>query len=193
MAATIRQKSRHEHLRDIERKYRRQHPDKIAIDLNDVAAFAIHRNLWEPRMRSARKQCAAELASALRESYETDKQERRVRASLPVRYTRKNADGDIEQYTLWADCTSAPKEHMHLALQQKRKIVVANAAQLKRDTDSWNENNRFGAFIQMSYDLTDDLFELEAPEEYPDRAVDSPRLPSASVPPSERSPNALEK
>ncbi len=41
-------------------------------------------------------------------------------------------------------------------------------AQLKRDTDSYNENNAHAAHIQMTFDYTEDLLELESPEEYDD-------------------------
>jgi hypothetical protein len=57
---------------------------------------------------------------------------------------------------------------MRISLQQRRNGILAVCASTKRDTDSYNENNVHGAHIQMSFDFTLDLLELEASDEYPE-------------------------
>ncbi len=41
-------------------------------------------------------------------------------------------------------------------------------AQTKRDTDSYNDYNIHGAHIQMTFDFTEDLLDLEASDQYPE-------------------------
>ena len=57
---------------------------------------------------------------------------------------------------------------MLVAFQQRRTGILADNAQLKRDVDSYNDNNPHGAHVQLTFDYTEDLAELEAPDTYPD-------------------------
>ena len=67
----------------------------------------------------------------------------------------------------WEDYQNLSPDHMHAHLQQRRQGIVADCAQLKRDMDSYNDYNTHGAHIQLEFDFTDDLAELEASGEYP--------------------------
>ena len=164
MATTIKEKTRKDHLRDIYNDYRSEHPYEVEVDPDDVAAWAIRNDHWYPKPRNLRKQCASELTEALREDFEEDPQGRRVRKNHAVR--SKTADG--KQQVLWADIKEASPQHMRTSLQQRRRGVLSDCAQLKRDTDSYNENNDHGVSIPMTYDFSEDLFEMEAPEDYPE-------------------------
>ena len=46
---------------------------------------------------------------------------------------------------------------------------MGDCKQLKTDLDSYNDNNPHGAQIQMTFNFTEDLQELDMPSEYPDR------------------------
>jgi len=76
---------------------------------------------------------------------------------------------------------SAPREHMEVAFQQRRNQIVGDCRQLKRDVDSYNENNHDGTWIQMVFDFRQDLAELEQPTDYrpkqspPDHRPNKPR------------------
>jgi hypothetical protein len=50
---------------------------------------------------------------------------------------------------------------MEIAFRQRREQIVADCAQLKIDVDSYNENRKPESPIQMVFDFTDDLIELE--------------------------------
>ena len=89
----------------------------------------------------------------MREEYIKDPQERTVRAKHAAR---------IEQGVLWADIRTAPREHMEIALKQRRRAILGDCRQLKLDVDSYNENRSPVAPIQMSFDFTNDLLEMEA-------------------------------
>jgi len=66
-----------------------------------------------------------------------------------------------KQLYLWDDIRTAVYEHMEVAFQQRRHQMVANCLQLKNDVDSYNENRKPTSPIQMIFDFTDDLTELE--------------------------------
>ncbi len=51
---------------------------------------------------------------------------------------------------------------MEIAFQQRRQQIVGDCRQLKTDADSFNDNSNPGSPIQMIFDFTDDLAELEA-------------------------------
>ncbi|HEV7298047.1 MAG TPA: hypothetical protein VGN72_01690 [Tepidisphaeraceae bacterium] len=155
-----------EQLQDILNDYLKRHPDVREWEMDDVAAWALREGRWHPPTRSAIRMCASELAKAAREEYTTDPQGRRVR----VKHARREmtmVDGKPKQMVFWEDARNASPDHMRVSLQQRRTSILLDNAQLKRDTDSYNENNPHGAHIQMSFDYTEDLLELEAPEDYP--------------------------
>jgi hypothetical protein len=90
------------------------------------------------------------------EEYITDAQGRRVRAKHVVR-TQQGG----KQLYLWNDIRTADHAHMEVAFKQRRNQIVADCLQLKNDVDSYNENRQPASPIQMIFDFTDDLTELE--------------------------------
>ena len=50
---------------------------------------------------------------------------------------------------------------MEVAFQQRRQQIVGDCRQLKTDVDSYNENGDLSQPIQMIFDFTEDLAELE--------------------------------
>lgn len=164
-------KSKSEYRQRIINEYIAAHPEQIDWTMEDVAAWAIRNDKWQPSRRSIIKVCASELASAARIEYETDPQGRRVRTKHARRETVME-DGQPRQMVFWEDHRTATEKHMRVSLQQRRTGILADCGQLKRDTDSYNENNPHGASIPISYDFTEDLFELEASDEYPEGPPD---------------------
>jgi len=153
-------------------EYLDAHPDQTDWTMEDVAAWAIREDKWQPPHRNAIKMCASELSRASRVEYYEDPQGRIVRK----KYARRESvtvDGMPRQMVFWEDITNARPEHMLVALQQMRAACLADNARLKRNTDSWNENNPHGAHVQLSFDYSEDLLELESPEDYPNSAPDA--------------------
>lgn len=125
----------------------------------DIASWAIQGGYWKPSRADQIKQCADQLSRALREEYITDPQGRKVRAKHVVKELRNG-----ELVGLWDDIRTAARPHMAIAFQQRRQQIVGDCRQLKTDVDSYNDNRNEGAPIQVVFDFTYDIEELEAIE-----------------------------
>jgi hypothetical protein len=124
---------------------------------HEMAEWAILEGLWSPQRSDFINQCANQLSRAMREEYIVDPQGRTVRTKHVARVNRNG-----EQIPLWEDIRTASREHMHIAFQQRRQQIVGDCRQLKTDLDSYNENRNPTEPIQMIFDFTLDLEELEA-------------------------------
>jgi hypothetical protein len=122
----------------------------------DIAKWAIDRHLWQINPGAIVRQCADQIANAMREEFYTDPQGRRVRLLHATPYPKNG-----RQYLLWDDMRTASTKHMHAAFQNRRQQIVMDCHQLKMDTDSYNENFNKEKPIQMIFDFTLDLAELE--------------------------------
>ena len=122
-----------------------------------IASRAIANGLWQPKRTDPVSQCADQISRALREEYITDPQGRRVRTKHPAPVVRDGA-----QLALWDDIRTAPRAHMHIAFQSRRRQIVGDCYQLKNDVDSFNDNRSSLDPIQISFNFTRDLAELNA-------------------------------
>ena len=128
---------------------------------HDIARWAVSKRLWLPQPSAVIDQCANQLSRAMREEHITDPQGRVVRAKHVARLEKNG-----EQIALWADIRTADRKHMEIAFQQRRQQIVGDCRQLKTDMDSYNENRNTGRPLQMIFDFTLDLEELEAAANY---------------------------
>src|ERR1043165_329510 len=148
------QASRSDYLRKLLNDYIAEHGDE-PFDLNDVYRWAKKNKLWEPPAMSLVKMFKNEIAKAAREEFYTDPQGRKVRKKHAIVF--READS---QKSLWADIETAPPEHMKLSLQQRRRIALGEVVQTNTDKESYNENNKYGASIEMSFNFDEDLAEM---------------------------------
>lgn len=116
----------------------------------EMAAWAVHNNLWKPRPADVINQCAEQLSRAMREEYIVDPQGRTVRAKHAAR---------MEQIVLWADIRTAEPRHLEIAFKQRRQQILGDCRQLQRDVDSFNQNRQPSKPIQIVFDFTNDLEE----------------------------------
>jgi hypothetical protein len=165
MARQKRQKSKH-HVDDLLQIIKDYEADTGAdeIDMRKVAKWAMERGRWHPPRYNPLKACAKELSSAAREEYYIDPQGREVRKRHC--YTIIEADG--QRAWLWVDITTAKPDPMHRSLQSRRRSALGDVIQLDRDLASFNENNAWGAALQMSFNFDEDLEELKHPIDYPE-------------------------
>mgnify|MGYP001607041505 CR=1 FL=1 len=119
---------------------------------HQIAAWAIRTGKWDAQKTAVMSLCAEHLAQAMRNEYIVDPQGRTVRAKYAARG---------EQGVLWDDKRTATREHMIISCQQRRQQIVGDCRQLKTDVDSYNENENPGKPIQMVFDFTLDLAEIE--------------------------------
>lgn len=144
-----------EQLQELVRKYR-QADLRWPASPKDIARWAIGNKLWAPQPATIVNQCADQIARAMRDEYLTDPQGRRVRAKHAVIYHE-----GPEQFVLWDDIRTAAPKHMKLAFQQRRQQILGDCKQLKSDVDSYNENGTPSEAIQMIFDFSLDLEEME--------------------------------
>lgn len=122
----------------------------------EIAAWAIRAGKWEMPPSAVLDRCANDIGEVMSEIYFTDKHGRRVRLLHPATVKRQG-----ELFTEWDDIRSAPRQHIQLSFQQKRKSIAGECRQLKTDMDSYNDAHS-EAPIQISFDFTMDIAELEA-------------------------------
>lgn len=123
----------------------------------EIGAWAIQMGKWKMPDAAALDKCANDIGQVMGEIYYTDAKGRRVRLLHPATVKRQG-----ELFTEWDDIRTAPRQHMQLAFQQKRKAIVGECRQLKTDMDSFNDAHPETPQIQISFDFTMDLAEFEA-------------------------------
>jgi hypothetical protein len=125
-----------------------------------IADWAISTGRWQLPAAAIRRRCADDIASAMREEYITDRKGRRVRLLHPAPL---KTEGQIEM--VWDDIRTASREHMQVSFQHRRKGIVGDCRQMKIDVDSYNDANPDAEPIQIVFDFTMDLAELDAADE----------------------------
>jgi hypothetical protein len=153
-------------LQEFIRLYREQ-VHEGPVTMREVADWAIQEGLWRPPTASAVDQLARELSAAARTEFVTDPQGRRVRRMHARRMEVQSRTGEMKQETFWDDIQNAAPEHMHMAFQQRRRLVLSDCHQLQIDVASYNDNWNTGEQLILSFDFTEDLEELSMPPEYP--------------------------
>jgi hypothetical protein len=88
-----------------------------------------------------------------------------LQAADVLRFTIIEPDGQYRWR--WFDIITATKEQMHSSAQARRRMALGDVAQLATDIASFNENNKYGAQIEMSFNFDEDLAELSQPTVYP--------------------------
>jgi len=122
----------------------------------DIARWAIAKKLWGIHPAKIVRQCADQIAEAMRQEYITDPQGRRVRVKHVAPYNEKG-----QTSFKWDDMRSATHLHMQTSFAYKRQLIVSDCWQLKLEIDSYNENFNKARLIQSVFDFRDDLAELE--------------------------------
>lgn len=130
------------------------------VSAKAIADWAIRTGRWELPAAAVRKRCAEDIASAMREEYMTDRKGRRVRLLHPAPLL-----GSPDQSPIWDDIRTAPRSHMEMSFQHRRGGIVGDCRQFKVDVDSYNDAHSTAEPIEIVFDFTMDLAELEAADE----------------------------
>lgn len=129
------------------------------VDKRSIAAWAVRTGHWQPQPGALVSQCADELGRAMREEYFTDPQGRKVRAKHAAKFFKEG-----KQMTLWGDIRSEDRKFMFTAFSGRRQQILGECHQLKIDVDSYNQNRNSSEPIQVVFDFTTDLEELDGDE-----------------------------
>lgn len=121
-----------------------------------IAAWAVRTEKWKPHSSALIGQCADELAKAMREEYFTDPQGRRVRAKHAAKLFK-----DGKQTTMWGDIRTESRAFMAVSFQNRRQAILGDCHQLKTDLDSYNQNVNKEGPLQIIFDFTTDLEEMD--------------------------------
>ena len=100
----------------------------------------------------------------MRQEMEIDPQGRTVRA-VSRQDHGEGLRGEPGPAQLWFGRDAKP-DLMHRSLQQRRNAILGDCTQLKTDQDSYNENNPYGATIQLSFNFEEDIADGEHDTEY---------------------------
>jgi len=134
-----------------------------------MAGWAIEEGHWKAPIKNQIDQCAEEIAAAMRAEFYTDPQGREVRKKHPYPELVEMPDGKHVQQFLWIDMEDPNLKHeeAELALQYGRKLIFGDCKQLKTSVDSYNDNNKHGKYVEISFDFNEALTESEQPTVYP--------------------------
>ena len=123
----------------------------------EIGVWAIRTGRWKLPPSAEINKCAEDLANSMREEYMTDARGRRVRVKHSAKVWKNG-----EQTVLWDDIRTAPRRHMQIAFQNRRQGIVSDCRQLKTDCDSYNDAHGSDEPLQIVFDFTMDLAEIEA-------------------------------
>lgn len=142
-------------LKDVIKRYMHQTGKKDAIDMLEVADFAISIGIVIPKPKSAREILARQLADVAREETRKDKT-----TGLPYRalHSYKQTIG-CRQQQLWLDIDFAPRPKIHKSLIMRREQMVGDGYQLTLDAMHWNNCHPNDEPIIIPLDFTDDIEE----------------------------------
>ena len=148
--------TKNERLQAIWHLYESEHQHKPSRSRDAVAWAVGNGMLREPAAMTGLDILASQMASALREEYDTHKG-RRYRVNHAVRVTQ-----DGKQLTFWAAMGYAPHEHMERAFGQRREHIIHECVQLNTDVMVYNDLNA-GKHpeIQIILDFSDDVAERD--------------------------------
>lgn len=134
------------------------------VDVIAMSEWLIERGDWERRQKTPVQVCAAEISKALAHEMHVDAQGRTVRKNYAYRI---EADG--QRAWEWATGDKITPDNMRKAMTHRRNGLVSRAVQHATDVKSYNDNNPFGAQLELyDYDFNADVEESDMPEDYPD-------------------------
>jgi hypothetical protein len=122
----------------------------------EIAEWAVAHDRYQLTRGLAVNQCKERIAKAMRLEHVVDTKGRSVRKYYAARM--RTADG--RQKMLWADW-NAPPTFMSIAVANRRNQILGECKQLKTDVDSYNERKQPDRPLQVSFNFTNDLEELE--------------------------------
>jgi hypothetical protein len=155
-------KSYAEQLEEIVEEYRNV-TGATSVDLNLVAEWAVTTGRWSPYPQDIAKLARNHFARALRSIHSHDSQGRVVRKHHAVPITTES-----QTTFAWYRIENMDYAEMRASAQYRRNLILNDCKQLKRDTDSWNENYSDGLLVQPNFDFTLDVLEADTPDTHPD-------------------------
>jgi len=134
--------------------------------MHEVVDWALRTGRIDPPQRDIVRMLAREFSRAARNDYFTDEQGRTVRRNHP---RRVSVPGELQQQVFWDDILTALPEHMRMSFQQRRKGILYDCVQLRTDSESYNDNNKYKVqLLPLDFNFNLDLEEMQQSTEYPE-------------------------
>lgn len=135
------------------------------VDLDEVAQWAIDTGRWTEKPSTPKQRCRREIASVLRRAHYTDPQQRQVRTWHAALV--EEPDGQMRWE--WGDIRKVEPSHMRVSQQYGRRQILDHCRQHQTVTESYNDNNPFGAQLEPTdYNFNLDLEEERYSTDYPE-------------------------
>ena len=154
-------KSERKHLQDIKDLYIAEFGENYTLE--DVIRWAIDEKHIQQSSQSMVRFWAQKMSAALGDETYTDPQGRTCRKNIAYRGKK---EGEKKQSYFWCLHSTATPEQMDGSVKLRKRQMVQEGVKLQTDVDSYNENNKFGAEIQLCLDLRAEVEEAMQDEEY---------------------------
>jgi hypothetical protein len=138
--------------------------DVAEVDIDEFVTWARETHKLVLQLPDEHQLMRRQVTRALRDTFFVDRQKRLVR-----RYHHVIVENPVtnEKFDRVVDITTAPPGQMRLSLGVRREGIYNDVYQLATDLISYNDNNQFGATLQMDFNFNLDLEERGLPGEYP--------------------------
>lgn len=124
-----------------------------AVDMHEVAKYAIKLGMQPPKPKTPEALLAEQLSAAAREETGIDEVTGRPYRKNMAITTRNGKD----QMTLWTELDVAPRNIAQKGLMQRREQMVGDAVSLADDADRWNRLHKEEEPIQIPLDFEFDV------------------------------------
>lgn len=135
---------------------------QTAVDMREVAKYALAHGWKPPPAVSIVDLVAKELSRAAREEIKYDN---KTQKPYRVWHAMRTTQGQ-EQLTLWVDIDEAPRAPMDKSLKWRREMMIDDGVQLSLDADHWNRIHPGDEPITIEFDIGPDIeWRKNAPDE----------------------------
>lgn len=147
--------TKNEQLQALIQRYKQETGEK-AVDMDQIADWAMQQGATPPKPKTARELFAAQLADAARAEYRVDPA---TGLSYRANHALRNRTRDGKQMVLWVDMDDATRPQMLWSLTDRRQQMVGDAVHLKIDEMIWNGKHAHEQPIDQDMDFTYDVEE----------------------------------
>jgi hypothetical protein len=125
---------------DLIEEYRRKH-GTLPHNMDFVAAWALNEGKIKPSRRSMIKEVARQFSRAAHRRHHRDQQGRRVRTYHAAKYQKMTANGQLVFETMWDHIETMNTDFWRMSSSQRLSQIAGECRSLKRDDDSFADNN----------------------------------------------------
>ena len=125
----------------------------------EIAAWIINNDLWEPTFESQLKECSRQMGDTLGKATSVDAAGHKYKKYLAAKSPWPSEDGSIKQKWLWDDVLECDRLHGLKAINHCRDAIIGDCRSLNHTAVAMNEcnSNFIDEPINLCWDFTDDI------------------------------------